>query len=101
MNTPLVLEEDPLWCRPIHLLVIQDFTHEVLQDVSYTGLGGWSPCFKYKWKILRNDLAAYGFLIKKTPNHKNEPITDTTGLHINPLQFIAAIINPWILLRII
>ena len=91
-NLPLP-EDNPIWCRPIELFVTQDFIHQLLQDASYAGLGGWSPCFKYKQQILCDDLATCGFPMKKVLETGNKPITGAQGLHINPLEFIAAILN--------
>ena len=39
--------------------------------------------------------------MKKILDHGDEPITDAQGLHINRPEFIAAILNLWITLKII
>jgi hypothetical protein len=102
METLLVPENDPLWTRPIYLHLDRDLTHSVISDASYAGLGGWSPEFKFLWRITREDLVYYGFRMKALGTNSQEPTEPSTdGLHINPLEFIAALINLWIALRLI
>jgi hypothetical protein len=80
----------------------RDLTHTVISDVSYAGLGGWSPEFKFSWRITREDLAHSGFRMKQLGTNSQEPTEPSAeGLHINPLEFIAALINLWIALRMI
>jgi hypothetical protein len=102
METLLVPENDPLWTRPIYLQLDRDLTHTVISDASYAGLGGWSPEFKFLWRITREDLAHSGFKMKQLGTNSQEPTEPSAeGLHINPLEFIAALINLWIALRMI
>ena len=102
METLLVPENDPLWTRPIYLQLDRDLTHTVISDASYAGLGGWSPEFKFLWRITREDLANSGFQMKQLGTNSQEPSEPSAaGLHINPLEFIAALINLWIALRLI
>jgi hypothetical protein len=100
METLLVPENDPLWTRPIYLQLDRDLTHTVISDASYAGLGGWSPEFKFLWRITREDLINYGFQMKPLGTNSQEPSEPSAdGLHINPLEFVAALINLWIALR--
>eukprot|EP00980_Cylindrotheca_fusiformis_P003813 scaffold843_cov88-Cylindrotheca_fusiformis.AAC.2 len=91
-----------LWVRPISLYLERRVTHSVLSDASYLGLGGWSPDFLFLWRLTRSDLVAHGFDMKAISNVSGEPSSPTAvGLHINPLEFVAAIINLWVALKII
>jgi hypothetical protein len=42
LETLLAPEEDPLWTRPIALLVPRESTHWLKSDASYAGIGGWT-----------------------------------------------------------
>ena len=90
---------DPILTRPICLMVPREATHRVLSDASYVGIGGWSPTFKFQWRIFRKDLLAVGFPIRLI-NKINEPevLADNPGLNINPLEFLAVVINIWLTL---
>eukprot|EP00980_Cylindrotheca_fusiformis_P020527 scaffold7592_cov89-Cylindrotheca_fusiformis.AAC.1 len=93
---------DHLWSRSIALYLDRDPTHYVLSDASYLGLGGWSPDFLFLWRLTRDDLVSLGFRMKKISHQSGEPATvDAPGLHINPLEFIATIINLWLALKCI
>jgi hypothetical protein len=74
-------------------------THALLSNATYEGLGGWSPDFLVMWRLTKEDLVFLGFSLKVTNPLTGEPDSDELGLHINPLEFIAAIINLWILLK--
>ncbi len=95
-------EYSPIWSRYIGLLVPRVATHTILSDASYAGIGGWSPDFTIHWRITRRDLVSLGFNMKHINKYKQEPLDVTTeGLHINPLEFLAAIINLWIVLKLV
>jgi hypothetical protein len=94
-------EFSPVWSRYIGLLIPRVATHQLLSDASYEGIGGWSPDFKLMWRFTREDLLKLGFPLKLVTSADGEPDMDAVGLHINPLEFIAAIVNLWLLLRCI
>jgi hypothetical protein len=94
-------EFSPVWSCYIGLLVPRDATHSFLSDASYEGLGGWSPQFQVMWRLTRDDLIEMGFNLKLVNAVSGEPNADEEGLHINPLEFIAAIINLWLFLCLI
>jgi hypothetical protein len=96
----LVPEYSPIWSRYIGLLVPRIATHRFLSDASYEGIGGWSPCFQLMWRFTRADLLYFGFTLKPLHGKTGEPTSDAEGLHINPLEFIACIVNLWILLKL-
>ena len=54
------------------------------------------------WRVTREDLVLLGFNMKTIGPKTDEP-TDPTkpGLHINPLEFLAAIVNLWLALKLI
>ena len=94
-------EFHPTWTRPIALLIPRTETDRWLSDASYGGLGGWSPDFKVMWRVMREALIQYGFPMKHI-NTAGEPMDfDEKGLHINPLEFVAIIINVWIALKLL
>jgi hypothetical protein len=76
-------------------------THSLISDASYEGLGGWSPEFEIKWQLTKDDLKGLGFHIKVVEALTGKPTPDQAGLHINPLEFIATIINMWLMLVMI
>jgi hypothetical protein len=45
LKTLLLLKEDPLWTRPIGLLVAHEATHWIKLEGSYAGIGGWTLNF--------------------------------------------------------
>eukprot|EP00980_Cylindrotheca_fusiformis_P016064 scaffold4737_cov92-Cylindrotheca_fusiformis.AAC.1 len=93
---------DSLWTRPLSLFLERQVTHTVLSDASYLGLGGWSPDFLFLWRLTRDDLARHGFSMKAVSSRSGEPSSPTAaGLHINPLEFVAAVVNLWVALKII
>jgi hypothetical protein len=54
------------------------------------------------WRITTEDLLLFGFDMKPSGKANNEPITSNSkGLHINPLEFLAVIINLWLALKLI
>jgi hypothetical protein len=102
MLDPLVLpEHHPVWTRPIALLIPRTHTHSFASDASYGGLGGWSVDFAVMWRVMRADLIALGFPMRLIDT-SGEP-TDATaeGMHINPLEFVAIILNLWLALKLL
>ena len=98
----LVLPEfSPVWSCYIGLLVPRTATHSLISDASYEGLGGWSPRFEVQWRLTKDDLLELGFHLKIVEALTGEPTPDQVGLHINPLEFIATIINLWLLLVLV
>jgi hypothetical protein len=94
-------EFHPTWTRPIALLIPRTETQKLLSDASYGGLGGWSPEFSIMWRVMRDALLQYGFPMQHIDT-AGEPVDfDNKGLHINPLEFIAIIINVWLALKLI
>ena len=83
-------------------MVERDLTHQILSDASYAGIGGWSPSWSHLWRVTRDDLVHAGFKMKPIDAHCDEPTGhEAEGLHINPLEFLAGLINLWIALKII
>jgi hypothetical protein len=97
-------DKSSAWSRPMALLVDRSWTCQILSDASYSGLGGWSPTFHFMWRLTRADLIATGFAMRETDNDGNEDAmreTDTDTLHINVLEFVAIIINLWMVIAFI
>jgi hypothetical protein len=93
---------NPVWRQYIGLLIPRDATHSILSDASYAGIGGWSPDFQIQWRVTRADLVLLGFLMKVIDKYAEEPLDAAgEGLHINPLEFLATIINLWLILKLI
>ena len=91
----------PTWTRPIALLIPRTGTHSFLSDASYCGLGGWSPEFAIMWCIMRDDLLQFGCPMKAIETAGEPADLLQEGLHINPLEFIAIILNLWLALKLI
>ena len=90
---------NPAWCRSIGLLVWRTPTGRACSDASYQGLGGWSHTFQFMWRLHRNDLIAIGFEMKSLCADTGEPDSkEAVGEHINVLEFIALIINLWMVI---
>jgi hypothetical protein len=89
-----------IWSRPIGLLVLQEATGGVLSDASHGGLGGWRKQFAFLWRLLHKDLVDLGFHMRavKQTNNKLQRISDN-GLQINILEFVAIIINIWLVIH--
>ena len=102
LETLLVPESSPLWSRPIALYLERDPTHAVYSDASYAGIGGWSSDFGFLWRICRDDLVRAGFDMKPINIVSSEP-SDIAheGLHINPLEFLGALLNLWITIKLV
>ena len=98
LTETLLDPDETLWTRPMALYFDRDCTHRVYSDASYIGIGGWSPCFSFCWRILRDDLSQYGFHMKTVDRSTSEPTGTAAGLHINPLEYLAAIVNLWLAL---
>lgn len=86
----------------IGLLVPRDATIDIRSDASYAGVGGWSPTLNIMWRVMREDLLALGFPMKRLRHYEDEPLDGKSeGLHIKPLEFLGAIINLWLLLKLV
>ena len=93
------------WMRPISLLIPREATEDIRSDAAYSGIGGWSPSFKFVWRITRQELTDAGFKMRELDNEGQDrykwctaeqlPPEAAEWLHINPLEFIAIIINCW------
>jgi hypothetical protein len=93
---------NPIWSQYIGLLIPRDATQSILSDASYAGIGGWSPDFQIQWRVTRADLVLLGFPMKVIDKFAEEPTDPTSeGLHINPLEFIAAIVNLWLIVKLV
>lgn len=93
---------DYLWSCSIGLIIPREATIIMKSDASYAGLGGWSPTLRIQWRVMTGDLIALGFPMKNLQQFVDEPLDVTSeGLHINPLEFMAAIINIWLLLKLL
>jgi hypothetical protein len=73
-------------------------TGRVISDAAYEGLGGWSPEYLFKWRLNREDLIHAGFHMKLLEESAIEPAVDASGIHINVLEFVAIIINLWLVI---
>jgi hypothetical protein len=92
----------PVWSRYIGLIVDRESTHFAPGDASYSGLGGWSAEFNFKWRLTRQDLINAGFDMKAIDADTQEPDgTDPDGEHINVLEFVVIIIQAWFTIRFI
>jgi hypothetical protein len=103
MEALLAPEEDPIWTHPIALLVPREAMHWFKSNASYAGIGGWTLNFgALIWRVTQEDPVILGFNMKTIGPKTDEP-TDPSkpGSHINPLEFLAAIIDLWLALKLI
>jgi hypothetical protein len=102
MLEPLALPEfHPTWTRPIALLIPRTATESLLSDASSGGLGGWSPEFHIMWKVMRDTLLEVGFDMRAIDDTGEPADLVSPGLHINPLKFLAIIINLWVAIKLL
>jgi hypothetical protein len=88
-------EFSPIWSQYIGLLIPCEATHQILSDASYAGIGG----FQIPWQVMQTDCLALGFNMNIIDRFAGEPLdAGSKGLHINPLEFIACIVNLWLLI---
>jgi hypothetical protein len=93
-----------IWSRPIGLLIDRSPTCVVYSDASYGGIGGWSGSLQFLWRITRSELIQCGFAMREI-DASGEALRCEAGeasgsaLHINLLEFVAIIINLWLVLR--
>ena len=91
-----------MWTSPLGLLIPRCANHVMHSDASYVGIGGWSRTLRIQWRVTRPDLEVLGFNMKVVDNYKQEPLdASSDGLHINPLEFLAAIINLWLAIKLL
>jgi hypothetical protein len=84
------------------LLIPREATHCILSDASYAGIGGWSPDFQLQWRVTRANLILLGFPMKSIDKYAEGPMDAISeGLHINPLKFLAAIVNLWLAVKLV
>ena len=79
-------------------LVDREPTARIISSASYEGLGGWSCKYSFKWRLNREDLITAGFRMKAQAEDSVEPEADASGTHINILEFIAIIIDLWMII---
>ena len=99
LETLLAPEDSPLWTRPIALYLDRDFTHKVYSDASMGGLGGWSEDFSFLWRVARETMVTAGFEMREIVIKSNDPASVDGFLHINPLEYVGALINLWLALK--
>ena len=93
------------WSRPIAMLIPRAPTCVAFSDAAHSGLGGWCDTFNFVWRLTRNDMVLAGCAMKLLDENSQElhrwtPAQDLPAghedlLHINPLEFIAIIVNIW------
>ena len=99
LETLLAPESSPLWTRPIALYLDRDFTHKVYSDASMGGLGGWSADFSFLWRVARETMVEAGFSMRDIVIKSSDPESVDGFLHINPLEYVGALINLWLSLK--
>jgi hypothetical protein len=91
-------ESHPIRQSDIGYLVNREPTARVISDADYEGLGGWSPEYSFKWRLNCDDLVYAGFDMKLLEGSSNKPAVDASGVHINVHEFVAIIINLWLVI---
>ena len=91
-------EHHPAWNCHIGLLVPRQVNAVPKSDASYEGIGGFCRELHYMWRVSSTTLRECGWVIPQNPG-RFAKIDFTTNTHINVLEFLAIIINLWILLK--
>lgn len=99
------------WSRPIAMLIPREPTCVLYSDAAHSGLGGWSADLRFVWRLTRDDMVTMKFKMEELDDEGRErnrwckaqdlPAGHEELLHINPLEFIAIIINVWFAITII
>ena len=99
------------WSRPIAMLIPRAPTWTVYSDAAHSGLGGWSHDLNFVWRLTHADMVQMGFPMKDLDDQLQEryrwcraqdlPEGHSELLHINPLEFIAILVNVWFALHAI
>ena len=71
----------------------RDYTHRTYSDASYGGLGGWSADFSFLWRLTRDTLVEADFEMREIKIPSNDPAYTNGFLHINPLEYLGALIK--------
>ena len=93
----------PTWCRQIGLIIPRDVNTIPISETSYEGIGGYCRAYKFVWRLSASDLRSCGWKLSGDGaiNEKNfTPKTADNEAHINLVEFVAIIVNAWILLKI-
>jgi hypothetical protein len=89
---------NPVWQSYIGFLVDREPTARIISDAAHKGLGGWSPDFLFKWRLSKTDLIRMGFDLSPSDPCTLDLDNDENCLHINILEFVAIIINLWLVI---
>ena len=88
-------EFNPVWTRPLGLIIPRDPHGTPYSDASTTGLGGFCFVLNFQWRYLVEDIV-------KDTQFKPKDRKEGDDLHINVLEFLGIIINIYFsILRII
>jgi hypothetical protein len=91
----------PVWQLYIGFLVDCKPTGQIISDASYEGIGRWSPDDLFRWRLSRSDLIHAGFQMKHLKRNARELDINEPGTHINVLEFVAIIINLWLMIVVV
>jgi hypothetical protein len=96
-----------VWSRDIGLIIPREVNTIPISDASYEGIGGFCRTFKFMWRISASDLRSCGWKIcgdSESLVNENPPFSPKCAAdeaHINILEFVAIIVNLWMLLKLI
>lgn len=79
-------KNNPVWTRPLGLLIPRDPHATPYSDASTSGLGGFCYVLNFQWRLLVSDLL-------KGTAFKPKERKEGDEAHINVLEFVAIIIN--------
>jgi hypothetical protein len=88
----------PIWQSYIGFLVEREPTSQIISDTLYEGIGGWSPNILFRWRLSRSNLIHTSFHMKYLKRNAWELDIGEPGTHINVLEFVAIIINLWLMI---
>ena len=88
----------PAWNRHIGLLIPREPNAVPMSDASYEGIGGFCRSLHFMWRVDSHTLRGCGWPIPFNTG-KYDKIDFSHNTHINILEFLAIIVNMWMLLK--
>jgi hypothetical protein len=91
------------WQRYIGYIVDRSPNCKAIQDAVLEGPGDWSSLYKFMWCITHDELCSppCSWPMKAFDTDMLDAPIDAAGLHINILEFLAIILNLWLVLSAI
>jgi len=99
-----LIDFDPdslIWARPIGQVIPRDYHFVTATDASTGGLAGNCHFLNCMWRLTKSDLEQFGIKTANMSIAQPEFEDANAALHINALEFLAIIINIWLILALL